>query len=104
MIDSSILLLYSYVAGLPGEKGTCIYATMATVLFSELVLDPGESQTFEYSALVPDTAPPSFKGDCMTYSHKVGFSFSPLYLLVRIRLPLKSHAFKDPAPYLLERS
>ncbi|ELT87220.1 hypothetical protein CAPTEDRAFT_153233 [Capitella teleta] len=54
-----------------GEKGSTALSTKPAILFCDLNLAPGESQTFTYRETIPREAPPSFRGTAIKYSYKV---------------------------------
>lgn len=56
-------------AGARTQNGVPLLISSPTVLFSELVMEPGESQTFSLKILLPKSIPPSFRGRaaCIAY-------------------------------------
>eukprot|EP00053_Salpingoeca_punica_P010112 m.90968 g.90968 ORF g.90968 m.90968 type:complete len:482 (+) comp15285_c1_seq1:365-1810(+) len=54
-----------------GEKGITVFSSPAAILFCDLRLPAGESRTFEYSCPITADAPPSFRGELVSFSYKV---------------------------------
>lgn len=54
-----------------GEKGSTLMTTSPKILFCDLVLLPGETQTFVYSEVLPFDLIPSYRGTAVKYSYKI---------------------------------
>lgn len=54
-----------------GEKGSTVMATTPRILFCDLVLAPGETQTFTYREALPFDLIPSYRGAAVKYSYKI---------------------------------
>ncbi|CAF0880666.1 unnamed protein product [Adineta steineri] len=54
-----------------GETGQTIYTSKPCVLFCDLKLQPGETQTFNYQETISTHVPPTFRGNYVKYSYKL---------------------------------
>ena len=67
---STLLTAFSF-SPTRGERGSTVYQTEASILFCDVSLNPGESQTFEYVTTIPQEVPPTYRGNSISYVHKV---------------------------------
>ncbi|KAJ1959565.1 Golgi membrane exchange factor (Ric1p-Rgp1p) subunit, partial [Dipsacomyces acuminosporus] len=97
-------------AGGRGQKCLPLLISSPTVLFSDLVLSPGESQTFSLKIQLPRSLPPSFNGRAARVSYdlvivaKRNMFESNAYV---VRIPFRVKAFVgqsgSPESFTLER-
>ncbi|XP_046991942.1 RAB6A-GEF complex partner protein 2 isoform X2 [Schistocerca americana] len=73
-----------------GETGHIVLSTKPKILFCDLRLASGESKSYLYSEVLPNEAPPSYRGQAVKYSYKITIGMqrvnSPIKLL---RVPLR---------------
>lgn len=75
-----------------GEKGMTVQSSKPTILSCNLPLDSElqHTHTFKYLETLPSTLPPSFRGSCLKYSHKVSIGGQVVGRKIRIiRLPFR---------------
>lgn len=66
------MINYEFYFTLPkGERGSTVLSTNPIILFCDLSLNPGESQTYTYKEVIPIEAPPSYRGTAVKYSYKI---------------------------------
>uniref|UniRef100_A0A6A7G7A3 RAB6A-GEF complex partner protein 2-like n=1 Tax=Hirondellea gigas TaxID=1518452 RepID=A0A6A7G7A3_9CRUS len=86
-----------------GETGQLVLTTKPTIIFCELVLQPGQSRTFRYREIVPSSGPPSYRGQHVKYSWKVTVGAQRHgSKIALIRLPLRVMLLPQPMPGVLE--
>ncbi|KAJ2676137.1 Golgi membrane exchange factor (Ric1p-Rgp1p) subunit [Coemansia sp. RSA 1085] len=86
------------------QKAIPILISSPAVLFSELELAPGESQTFSIKVQLPQALPPSFRGrvSCITYDLVVVAKRNMLEssaFVVRIPFRVLAHVSEETKPY-----
>ncbi|KAJ2452972.1 Golgi membrane exchange factor (Ric1p-Rgp1p) subunit [Coemansia sp. RSA 2336] len=86
------------------QKAIPILISTPAVLFSELELAPGESQTFSIKVQLPQALPPSFRGrvSCITYDLVVVAKRNMLEssaFVVRIPFRVLAHVSEEAKPY-----
>ncbi|XP_015518745.1 RAB6A-GEF complex partner protein 2 [Neodiprion pinetum] len=53
------------------DNGHVVLNTKPKILFCDLRLSPGESETYVYRERIPSDAPPSYRGQAVKYSYKI---------------------------------
>ncbi|ESN89822.1 hypothetical protein HELRODRAFT_186248 [Helobdella robusta] len=53
------------------EKGSTVFSSKPAILFCDITLGPGDSQTFRYKETLPVNIAPSYRGSCLKYSYKI---------------------------------
>lgn len=53
------------------ERGLCVFQSNPEILFCKLLLGPRQIQTYTFEVFVPQSSPPSFRGDNISYSYKL---------------------------------
>eukprot|EP00052_Salpingoeca_macrocollata_P016187 m.129745 g.129745 ORF g.129745 m.129745 type:complete len:515 (-) comp19957_c0_seq3:67-1611(-) len=94
-------------APMQGERGVPVYTSPAHILFCDLRLEPGQEETFTYSSTVPLCAPPSYRGDCISYSYKITVGMQRLgssHPAEMLRLPFRVLPLTEDVVALRRRS
>ncbi|KAJ9591555.1 hypothetical protein L9F63_001909 [Diploptera punctata] len=73
-----------------GERGHVVLSTKPRILFCDLRLSTGESKSFLYSEVLPNEAPPSYRGQAVKYSYKITVGMQRVNCPIKLlRVPLR---------------